>query len=131
MFGFGKKKAKKQEEEAKEAQKEEAQLDPRQQGLFSEPGQEAAPEGQAAPLQPKKINKLDKLVMGAIVGAAVGSVIGMSVTPKKASTPAKNPFFSALKSVLFSGEAKKLSPKSPNKNTQNSTPLKKIPNEVD
>jgi gas vesicle protein len=31
----------------------------------------------------KKKNKMDKLVMGAIIGVAVGSVVGMAVAPQK------------------------------------------------
>jgi gas vesicle protein len=39
---------------------------------------------QEQPGQPaEKSNKIDKLVMGAILGVAVGSVIGMSLAPKK------------------------------------------------
>lgn len=87
--------------------------------------------------QNSKTNRMDKLVMGAIVGVAVGSVIGISLAPKKIKnnpillsdenkekSPLKHKksFFSFFKN-LFLKKEKQSAPKE--------KILKKIPNEVD
>jgi gas vesicle protein len=44
---------------------------------------------QPADQQQKQKNRMDKLIMGAIIGVAVGSVVGMAVAPQKGKATRK------------------------------------------
>ncbi len=83
MFGFGKKKKK-----------------------------ETLPENNALSQKPEKVekgkNRVEKLVMGAILGVAIGSVIGISMGPKKDKKK---------KNIL--------------EQEKEEEPMKKIPNEIE
>lgn len=89
-----------------------------------------------------KMDTLDKVFMGAVIGGAIGSVLGASIAPKKgketrqelaeaakSAGKSSRKLFHKIKNLFSFGKKKDAEQNPPDKNRENHSSIKKIPNE--